>query len=124
MRSASPGFQPDRPGSPGFQLAEAAGYQTQTPVAVGAYELHLTLDGATDRYARANEAVGELSLVLTLDAETYGPRVPVTGGSTFRPNRYEVPVEPLLLVLTLDAETWVVDLEQLLAEDDALLLLL
>lgn len=30
--SASPGFQPDRPDAPGFQVAEAFGFQTQTPV--------------------------------------------------------------------------------------------
>ena len=30
-RDAAPAFQPDRRGSPGFQLAQNAGLQTQTP---------------------------------------------------------------------------------------------
>jgi hypothetical protein len=80
MRSASPSFQPDRPGSPGFQLGEFAGFDTLTPVAVGLLEV-----------------------VLTLDATTRGPRL---GGGGVRARRRRIPYRAegkLEVVLSLDA---------------------
>ena len=56
MRSASPGFQPDRAGSPGFHLASDAGFQTQTPAAIGALELLLTYDPTTSSYSPQHTA--------------------------------------------------------------------
>lgn len=107
MRDASPAFQPDRPGAPGFQLAEDLGFQTQVPAAVGLLEVVLSLDGVTARYSPRNSAIGDLLLVLGLDAVTRGPRPQFTGGTmgvyTY-PNRWTV-VGDLALVLTLDAVT-------------------
>ena len=116
------GFQPDRAGASGFQLAEDAGFQTQTPAAVGALEVVLSLDGATDRYSRTSEAIGDLSLVLSLDAETFGPRVVFTGGGAATlPNRYEV-VGELELVLTLDGRARFTDVIE--REDEEPLLII
>lgn len=104
MRDASPAFQRDAPGAPGFQPAEAGGYQTQTPAVVGLLEGVLSLDGATSRYSPRTSAVGDLALVLSLDATTRGPRRPLGGGG--RPARrqgahYRAEAAELQFVLTL-----------------------
>ena len=124
MRSSSPGFQPDRPGQPGFQVAEAGGFQTQTPAAVGLLEVVLSLDGATARYSARNAATGDLALVLSLDAATRGPRRPVVGGGGrgHRRRVYRAEAAELELVLSLDAYTRFSDwLER---DDEEVLLLL
>jgi len=124
MRSASPGFQGDRPGSPGFQLAQDGGFQTQGAAELGALELQLTLDGTSSRYSPRNAEVGELALMVTLDGTSRGPR-PLGGGGA-RPGirrgirfREEGQLE---LVLSLEGYARFVD--EIEREDEELLLII
>jgi hypothetical protein len=69
VRDASPAFQPDRPGAPGFQLAEDLGFQTQTPAWVGELEAVVTLDSPVAHFSGGAHAyVGELEAVVTLES--------------------------------------------------------
>jgi len=66
---ASPGFQQDREGAPGSQLADAGGFQTPTPALVGALEAVVTPDSPTAFVSSAAQHyvhVGELVAVVTL----------------------------------------------------------
>lgn len=88
--SASPAFQPDRPGSPGFQLAEDAGFQTQTPVRVGDWTVVVTVD-ATVFAGPAPPAVdrtGDWLVEVLADAVvTFQPWQPLPPTAVWLPGR-------------------------------------
>lgn len=83
MRDASPAFQPDRDGSPGFQLAEDAGFQTQTPAVVGAAGVVVGGSATTSLYSPEHEYAGRAGVVIGCTARTRGPRRAASGGLVY-----------------------------------------
>ena len=107
MIDASPAFQPDRPGSPGFQLAENAGFQTQIPVLVADLDAVVTLDATANFVAGGpyHAVVAELDAVVTLDALVqFRPSAPpFAGGGVWTMPLVRREEADLLAVVTLDA---------------------
>jgi hypothetical protein len=125
MRDASPAFQPERPGAPGFQLGEFGGFDTTTPAVVGALgaRVRLASPSAFASGIATLTYIGELRAVVGLASRTSGPRLP--GG---RGRRWAVRPQPLLyryvgelrVAVRLESRTWNVDIERLRHEDDEL----
>lgn len=89
MRDAFPAFQPDR-GFGGFQLAEDAGFQTQTPVAVANGGLVIGGSAVTGQVGPVRVYAGRGGLVIGGSARTTGPSTAAFSGSGVYtlPNRY------------------------------------
>ena len=81
MRDAYAAFQGDRPGSPGFQLAEDAGFQTQGPRAVLAVEA--VVGFAPSSAASGHAANFDLVAVVAYATTSRGPREGIRGGGAW-----------------------------------------
>jgi hypothetical protein len=97
VTSASPAFQGDRPGSPGFQLFEHGGFQTLGPVIAGTAGLGVGASarvvfhpvGAYVHVGDARVVIGA-SAVVTFTPAPVVPQVPLGGAVWTLPRRRAV----------------------------------
>ena len=89
MRDASPGYQPSRPGSPGFQLAEDGGFQTQGARVAGDAGVVVGVASTTRAiHGGAHHVAGNVGVVLAVVSATrFVRRAPAPAGGWVAPRR-------------------------------------